>query len=78
MEKSKGRIAGFFGGIGRFFRGFGEAVAKGDLFVKQKTVCEIRPDHYIRSAGHRIQRGMFISVYPEVRYAGNSEACIGV
>ena len=38
MEKSKGRIAGFFGGIGRFFRGFGEAVAKGDLFVKLSLI----------------------------------------
>ena len=38
MEKSKGRIAGSFGGIGRFFRGFGEAVAKGDLFVKLSLI----------------------------------------
>lgn len=38
MEKSKSRIAGFFGGIGRFFRGFGEAVAKGDLFVKLSLI----------------------------------------
>ena len=38
MEKSKGKIAGFFGGIGRFFRGFGEAVAKGDLFVKLSLI----------------------------------------
>ena len=38
MEKSKGKIAGFFGGIGRFFQGFGEAVAKGDLFVKLSLI----------------------------------------
>ena len=38
MEKSKGRVAGFFSGIGRFFRGFGEAVAKGDLFVKLSLI----------------------------------------
>ena len=38
MEKSKGKVAGFFGGIGRFFRGFGEAVAKGDLFVKLSLI----------------------------------------
>ena len=38
MERSKGKVAGFFGAIGRFFRGFGEAVAKGDLFVKLSLI----------------------------------------
>ena len=38
MEKSKGRAAAFFGSIGGFFRGFGEAVAKGDLFVKLSLI----------------------------------------
>lgn len=38
MEKSKGRAAAFFSSIGGFFRGFGEAVAKGDLFVKLSLI----------------------------------------
>lgn len=38
MEKSKGKIAGFFGGIGRFFQEFGEAAAKGDLSVKLSMI----------------------------------------
>ena len=38
MEKSTGKIGAFFGSIGRFFRGFGEAVAKGDLFVKLSLI----------------------------------------
>ena len=38
MEKSKRKIAGFFGGIGSFFREFGEAAAKGDLSVKLSMI----------------------------------------
>ena len=38
MEKSKGKVAGFFGGIGRFFRGFGEAVVEGGPFFKLSLI----------------------------------------
>lgn len=34
MEKIKAGVKGFFGAIGGFFREFGEAVVKGDIFVK--------------------------------------------
>lgn len=53
MEKSTGKIGTFFGSIGRFFRGFGEAVAKGDLFVKLSLIWMgagyFRRKQYIKS-----------------------------
>ena len=54
MEKSKGKIAGFFGGIGRFFQEFGEAVTKGDLSVKLSMIWMgagyARRRQYVKSA----------------------------
>lgn len=38
MEKTKGKVAAFFGAIGRFFCDFKEAVVKGDLFVKLSLI----------------------------------------
>ena len=38
MEKSKGKVSAFFSAVGNFFRDFGEAVSKGDLFVKLSLI----------------------------------------
>jgi arabinogalactan oligomer/maltooligosaccharide transport system permease protein len=38
MDKKKGGLKSFFGGIGSFFKEFGTAVAKGDLFVKLSLI----------------------------------------
>jgi arabinogalactan oligomer/maltooligosaccharide transport system permease protein len=38
MDKKKGGLKSFFGGIGGFFKEFGTAVAKGDLFVKLSLI----------------------------------------
>ena len=36
--KAKSGVSAFFGSVGRFFAQFGEAVAKGDLFVKLSLI----------------------------------------
>ena len=38
MEKSKGKVSAFFSAVGNFFWDFGEAVSKGDLFVKLSLI----------------------------------------
>ena len=38
MDKIKALLGSFFGAIGRFFKDFGTAVAKGDIFVKLSLI----------------------------------------
>lgn len=38
MKKAKSGLVAFFGAIGGFFKNFGEAVAKGDIFVKLSLI----------------------------------------
>ena len=90
MEKSKGKVAGFFGGIGRFFRGFGEAVAKGDLFVKLSLIWMgagyFRRKQYVKSILITIFEALVIvfsvvcsSQYiPEIRDTRNSKKGVGI
>ena len=39
MSQVKDGLKSFFGSIGGFFREFGQAAAKGDLFVKLSLIC---------------------------------------